>query len=258
MNQQEFAEKFKPLSTQKKIKFIHSNINSLTEEGKISVLLSIIEEGSSSPTLRATALKLLGKTSCQDFKVVHECLEDKNPAVTKAAKKALENLESIYKENRQISQSVLKKIEAVNDKQKRLKMIKTLTKGKEPWICQALLDALEDPSEEIRNFIVSEFIKQEYLNLDLVYQKLLSPLWYVKSSALRLLSAKKNPESIKHIQCIVEDPNVDVRRSAALALGEIGGKEVLALLVQLAKDKNLYVRVIAEKALRKVSKLRFS
>jgi HEAT repeat protein len=41
-------------------------------------------------------------------------------------------------------------------------------------------------------------------------------------------------------------------------LGEIGGQEARALLVGMAKDKNLYVRKAAQEALEKVSDLKFS
>jgi HEAT repeat protein len=67
----------------------------------------------------------------------------------------------------------------------------------------------------------------------------------------------RNPFSIRHIRAVVKESNVDVRRSAAQALGKIGGEESLPLLVGLVKDKNHYVKISAEEALRKVSDLKF-
>jgi HEAT repeat protein len=258
MDLQEFSEKLELLSPHKKIKFVYENINKLSEEGKISILCSIIEHKDSSPIVRATALKFLGTTSFQELAVLHECLKDRHQAVSKAAKKALENLETLDKKNKNVSQSIQKKIESVKDKNKRLQMIKALSKSKDAWIPQALLGALKDPSEEIREYIVNECGNRENLNLNLVYQKLLSPLWYVKSSALKVLAIKKKSESVKHIRPVINDRNADVKRSAALALGEIGGKDSLVLLARLAKDENPYVRSVAEKALGKASSLRFT
>jgi HEAT repeat protein len=54
------------------------------------------------------------------------------------------------------------------------------------------------------------------------------------------------------------DTNVDVRRSAAEALGKIGGQEAIGMLVKLTKDGNIYVRQAAAGALSKISSVRFS
>jgi HEAT repeat protein len=56
----------------------------------------------------------------------------------------------------------------------------------------------------------------------------------------------------------VADANVEVRRAAAEALGEMGGDEALKLLVVLKKDANPYVTAAAEEAIRKTSGVRFS
>jgi HEAT repeat protein len=69
---------------------------------------------------------------------------------------------------------------------------------------------------------------------------------------------RKNPQSLAHISRVLTDPNADVRANAAWALGEIGGKEALALLSKLSKDENNFVRISAEKALLKASQLRFT
>jgi HEAT repeat protein len=57
---------------------------------------------------------------------------------------------------------------------------------------------------------------------------------------------------------MLDEPNVEVRRSAAIALGEIGGDKALALLADLSKDKNAFVRKSAEKSLSKASRLKFT
>ena len=54
------------------------------------------------------------------------------------------------------------------------------------------------------------------------------------------------------------DSNVEVRRAAAEALGEIGGQEAVRLLVVLKKDPNPYVRASAEEAIGKTSGVRFT
>jgi HEAT repeat protein len=64
--------------------------------------------------------------------------------------------------------------------------------------------------------------------------------------------------AVRHIERVLGDANADVRKCAAEALGEIGGRESLPLLVRLTKDQSPYVRAAAEEGLRKASEVRFS
>jgi len=169
----------------------------------------------------------------------------------------LERKERIAKKQITPPESVLTKIEAVKEKKKKLKIIKAIARGNTPWAPQVLLDALDEPCQEICDFIINELGQRENLDIDMIHQKLLTSPWNVKSAILKILGIRKNPLSIKHIEFVLKEPNADVRRSAARALGEIGGKDALALLVRLTKDKNHYVKVLAEEALRKVSDLKF-
>jgi HEAT repeat protein len=63
--------------------------------------------------------------------------------------------------------------------------------------------------------------------------------------------------AVWHIERVLGDANADVRKCAAEALGEIGGRESLPLLVRLKKDANPYVRQAAQEGLKKASGIRF-
>jgi hypothetical protein len=157
-----------------------------------------------------------------------------------------------------ITRAVLKKFEILQNKQKKTKLLKTIARLQQPWLPAVLLELLSDPCQEIRDIVVKELAARDDWPVQMAYQKLTLAPWYVKSSALRILSLKKCADAVRHIKLVLKDPNVDVRRSAAGALGEIGGQEARALLVGMAKDKNLYVRKAAQEALEKVSDLKFS
>ncbi len=117
---------------------------------------------------------------------------------------------------------------------------------------------LKDNSEKIRDLIIRELGERKTLNLKLIYSKLDTPPWYVKSSGLKILALRRDPGSVRYIKKMLDEPNAEVRRSAAKTLGEIGGEKALALLAELAKDKNAFVRKSAEKALSKASHLKFT
>lgn len=161
------------------------------------------------------------------------------------------------KKNRRLRASAIRKIKGARDKSKRLKVIKPLFAIPDAWASEVLLEALSDPNEEIRNLIIQELGGRENLDVELVCQKLYHPNWYTKSSALKILSLKKNDKALFHIQTMIADPNVEVRRAIAACLGDIGGKKSLSLLMKLEKDTNRFVQTSAEAAIRKISKLRF-
>ena len=89
--------------------------------------------------------------------------------------------------------------------------------------------------------------------------------WTPLAGWLAALVARSRPQdhrlrkagAVPHIERVLGDANADVRKCAAEALGEIGGREALTLLVQLQKDPNPYVRAAAEEGLRKATEVRF-
>lgn len=258
MDLQEIAEKFKSLPPEKKSQFLQENIHILKEEKKIAFLLSIMKSRKYSPLVRASALQSLSQTSYQESSTFQQYIKDRSPAVASAAKKALQELRSKEGKGQNLSQLVLRKIRSCLNKERKLKIIKSIINVKDIWINEVLLEALNDPSEEIRDVIIKELGERENLSINIIYPKMLRPPWYVKSSVLKILAIRKNPRSINLIGTVINDPNAEVRRSAAEALGQIGGEAALVLLNKLAKDNNRFVSKSAEEALSKVSQLKFS
>lgn len=156
------------------------------------------------------------------------------------------------------TQTVLDKIKRTKDKNTRFKIIQGVAQVKKAWTSRVLTESLEDSSEKIRDLIVRELGERKTLNLKLIYSKLDTPPWYVKSSGLKILALRRDPGSVRYIKKMLDEPNAEVRRSAAKTLGEIGGEKALALLAELSKDKNAFVRKSAEKALSKASHLKFT
>ena len=156
-----------------------------------------------------------------------------------------------------VTKAVLRKIGILQNRDKKLRLLRSLSRLPHPWVCAVLLELLTDPSEEIRDLAVRELSGREDCPILTIYQKLAQPPWYLKSSILRILGNRRSPEAVKHIQGVVDDPNVEVKRCAAQALGEIGGKQARTLLVRLSKDTNPYVRLAAAEALDKVCEFRF-
>lgn len=160
--------------------------------------------------------------------------------------------------NESSKNDALHRIKSTSDTQTRLELFQGLIKDSSPWVCDVLLECLDDACEKIRSLIIKALSEREDLDLESVYRRLTALHWYAKSGSLRILGRRRDPGSVKRIESVLTDPNTDVRIQAAWALGEIGGEESLALLARLAQDSNNFVRASAEKALQKASDLKFT
>ncbi len=161
------------------------------------------------------------------------------------------------REDERVPATFLRKLALTQDKQKRLKVLKAYARLDTRLAERVLVEALSDPCEEIRDFIVRELAARDVLDLDLICGRLAGPPWYARSAALRIIGMRKAEKAVRHIEHVLDDANADVRKCAADALGAIGGRDVLRLLVRLKKDENPYVRLAAEEGLRKASDLKF-
>ena len=150
------------------------------------------------------------------------------------------------------------KLERTPDRRKRLAILKACAKVGAPWVESLYWEALSDACEEVRDYLVRDLSLRPSLDLDRARNRLRRPPWYAKSAVLRILGAHKAREAVPEIRGIMDDANIEVRRTAAAALGEIGGEDALTLLVRLRKDVSPYVKAAAEEAIAKASRLRFS
>jgi HEAT repeat protein len=150
------------------------------------------------------------------------------------------------------------KLAATPDKKRRLGILKACAKVRASWVEELFWEALGDPCEGVRGFVFLELARKRTLDLGLALSRLGRPPWYARSAVLKLLGIHRAQAAIPEIIKALEGTaNADIRRSAAEALGEIGGEEALGLLVGLKKDRNPYVRQAAEEAIRKASEVRF-
>jgi HEAT repeat protein len=157
-----------------------------------------------------------------------------------------------------IVDSVLRKMDILQGRDRKFRFIGSIARLPRAWVPRVFIELLSDGSEEIREAAVRELAEREDCPIERLHSRLKQPPWYVKSSILRILATKRRPESVRHIREVIDDPNVDVKRSAALALGEIGGQEARTLLVRLTRDVNPYVRSAAVEALEKAVEIKFS
>jgi HEAT repeat protein len=258
MTLQEFSEKFAPLPAQEKIRFIYTNIDSLGREDKTSFLLSVLKEEDSSPLVKATALKFLRAASYPESELYQHFIDDEFRAISNAAKAAVKELGEKKKDNDYYTAAVLRKLRSLADKDRRLKILRAVARLKAPWVSKVLVEALDDPAEKNREFLIGELVGRENWSPSSLYGRLTQPPWYARSAALKILAQRTDDGALQAIQQTLGDPNVDVRRSAAEALGEIGGQDAVGMLVRLTKDGNIYVRQAAAGALSKISRVRFS
>jgi HEAT repeats len=144
------------------------------------------------------------------------------------------------------------------DRSVRLRILAACVKVDRPWVEELLWEALADPNEAVRAFVAKELAGRPSLRPDLAVRRLRLPPWFARSAALGIIGGKRIAAAGPEVARAAGDANVDVRRAAAEALGELGGEEALRVLVRLKKDPNPYVRAAAETAIGKTSGVRFS
>ena len=157
-----------------------------------------------------------------------------------------------------VCRAFLLKLGRTPDKTKRQRILAACVKVRLPWVEELLWEALADPNEGVREFVVRELRRRQPLRPELALRRLHLPPWYARSSVLGIIGYRRIRVAIPEIGRAVCDANVEVRRAAAGALGELGGEEALRLLVRLKQDANPYVRAAAEEAIGKTSGVRFS
>lgn len=157
-----------------------------------------------------------------------------------------------------ICRAFLLKLGRTPDKEQRLRILTACIKVRLPWAEELLWEALADPNESVRDLVVKELRSREPLRTELAVRRLFLPPWYARSAALGIIGYRRIREAVDEVGRIAGDSNVEVRRAAAEALGELGGDGALRLLVRLKKDANPYVRAAAERAIGKTSGVRFS
>jgi len=152
----------------------------------------------------------------------------------------------------------LLKLARTPDKAKRIRLLAACVKVRRPWVEELLWEALADPSESVRTLAAKEILSLPAVRIELAVKRLRLPPWFARSSALGIIGERRIAEAVPEVVRAAGDANVDVRRSAAEALGEIGGEAAVRALVRLKKDPNPHVRAAAEAAIEKTSSVRFS
>jgi len=156
-----------------------------------------------------------------------------------------------------VCRAFLLKLARTPDKARRRRIVAACVKVGRPWAEELLWEALADPHEGVRDLAVKELCLRPGLNPDWAARRLRLPPWYARSAALFVIGNRRLTKTLPGVARAVDDPNVEVRRAAAAALGELGGEEAVRHLVRLRKDANPLVRAAAEEAIAKTSGVRF-
>ena len=152
----------------------------------------------------------------------------------------------------------LLKLGRTPDNALRRRILAACVKVGRPWVEELLWEALADPNESVRSFAAKQLRGRPEIRLEPALRRLRLPPWYARSAVLGIIAHRRISAAVPAVVRAAEDANADVRRSAAEALGEIGGELAVRTLVRLKKDANPYVRAAAEEAIGRTSRVRFS
>lgn len=151
-----------------------------------------------------------------------------------------------------------------------------------PAVCASLVNAISDPSEDIRfwssqilaaisddnaiKLLIDSFASYEENEINMYSARALvkvgekagghleaaldSPNDLIRLYSLHCLGELKNAGAVpKIMQLLASDANFAIRRNAAIALGKIGDRSSVNALISAISDKSWYVRIAATEAL---------
>jgi len=110
------------------------------------------------------------------------------------------------REDERVPAAFLRKLALTQDRQKRLKVLKAYARLDTRLAARVLVEALSDPCEEIRDFIVRELAGRDALDLEPVFARLAGPPWYARSAALRIIGMRKAEKAVRHIERVLGTP----------------------------------------------------
>jgi HEAT repeat protein len=155
-----------------------------------------------------------------------------------------------------ICRAFVRKLGRTPDRAAKRRLLAVCLKVAHGWAEELLWEALADPHEAVRDFAVRALCERPALRTEWALRRLRRPPWYARSSALAVIGRRRLRQALGGLGEAAGDPNTEVRRAAAEALGEIGGDEALRLLVRLRKDASPHVRAVAEEAIERTSGVR--
>jgi HEAT repeat protein len=155
-----------------------------------------------------------------------------------------------------ICRAFVLKLGRTSDKTARQRILAACARLDRGWAEELLWETLADSNEAVRDLAVRALCERQTLRTEWALRRLRLPPWYARSSALAVIGRRRLRQALPGLAAAVGDPNVEVRRAAAEALGEMGGNEAVRLLVQLKKDASPYVRTAAEEAIEKARGVR--
>ncbi|MEW6456884.1 MAG: HEAT repeat domain-containing protein [Acidobacteriota bacterium] len=238
----DFPEK---LSLEEKIKLL-KNENFPSYENRKEILIKLAKDESAS--VRALAIKLLSKFNYREENLFRDALSDPNPVVKKSASRAIKNIEDYEKKLKDKKNQINERLSSCTASE-RYDILKEIENIEENWVNDVYVEYLADPSLRIRNFIIDLIVKKKNFPVHVYMEKLNHPLWYVRSSVLKILGLKKISFQKEIMLKLLNDTNVEVRRVLAETLGRIGGENSLDVLTKMLNDPNPWVKSQVRKSL---------
>lgn len=233
------------LSLEEKIKLLKDE-NFSSYENRKEILINLAKDESAS--VRALAIKLLSKFNYREENLFKKALSDPNPVVRRSALKAIKDIEDYEKKLKNRKDQINERLSSssTNEKYNILKEIESI---EEDWVSDIYIEHLADPSLTIRNFIIDIIVKKKNIPIHVYLEKLNHPLWYVRSSVLKILGMKKISLQKEIMLKLLNDSNVEVRRALAETLGKVGGDDSFDVLNQMLNDPNPWVRTQVRKSI---------
>ncbi|MBN2207516.1 MAG: hypothetical protein JW742_08940, partial [Candidatus Aminicenantes bacterium] len=178
MTIQEFRERFQVLGRRARAKALPGLSADLAPADRVRAILEILQDAGASPLVRSASLRILKSCCAEDPDLFKSFLNDRDPAVAKAAVGALKHVEALHRRSGPLARAFLKKLAATGDKDRRLKILGAVARLSGSWTQAVLIESLADPSQHVRDFLVKDLARRDVVNRRLLAKRLASGPWY--------------------------------------------------------------------------------
>ncbi|MGQ9617463.1 MAG: HEAT repeat domain-containing protein [Candidatus Aminicenantia bacterium] len=241
---------FESLPPRKKLEFLKSEEFEKIKEKEPFINSSLKE---AYPPLKAYALKLAGKMKLKDEEFFSQFLSEPNPVVIDSARKAIELIKKEIRDEKNLKEEA-ERILQIGEKIEKINFIEKIKSLKEKWVAEILLEFLEDPSWDVRNYAVKAISDRDDIEVQSFLDLLKKPQWFVKGCVLEIMGNRKMAVISKEVVELKRDSNIEVKLKLIEFFSKIGGEEVIQHLTELSSDSHSWIRKAAHKALQELKR----
>lgn len=219
---------------------------SLESVRRVDFLKEILLREKISTKTMAASLKLLRELRYRDNLFYRKFLYHPDSSITMAAKKAMQNGDSIRDDSGFYR---LRDMVRNENREKRVDVIKKLIDSGEPGVVDLLFSFLSEDNIAVKAMLVRELSRWPELDERKLLAMLPRSIWHVRAAIIEILGNRRSEALYERLDDLIGDANVEVKLKLIDAMTRFGRDRTTPQLQKLTSDPHIHVKREAQRAL---------